>query len=121
MRSRDCWEHLACIVHVIVRQGSQGIRSLVWHVECRLCDCECPWDVRWNDAFVPGPAPLPREGDSGRLSMNPCGPPEVGLLGRCTDRDAEELYRCLIECLSPFECSYEAGVLARAVVLTIET
>ena len=24
------------------------------------------------------------------------------------------------ECLSPFECSYEAGVLARAVVLTIE-
>ena len=25
VRSRDCWEHLACIVHVIVRQGSQGI------------------------------------------------------------------------------------------------
>ena len=93
---------------------------LVWHVECRLCDCECPWDMRWNDAFVSGPTPLPIEGDSGRLSENPCGPPEFGLPGGYTDRDAEELYRCLVECLSPFECSYEAWVLARAVVLTIE-
>ena len=79
---------------------------LVWHVECRLCDYECPWDVRWSDAFVPGPTPLPIEGDSGRLSENPCGPPEVGLPGGCTDRDAEELHwcLCLVECLSPFEC-----------------
>ena len=86
---------------------------LVWHVECHLCDCKCPSDVRWNDAFGPVPTPLPIEGDSGRLSENPCGPPEVGLPGGCTDRDAEELYwwLCLVECLSPFEYLYEARVL----------